>query len=317
MRKLKRKIYGLTDNYRLVDFVYKKMHAIKVNYRKNLSDIEFANKKYYEVTGKYLNLDNPQTFDEKQWWLKLYYRDPRMTICADKYRVRSYVTECGLKHILNELYGVYYRTEDIEFEKLPEQFILKTNHGCGGNYICKNKYDLRKESICKRLNKSLKNNYYYQSREWVYKEIPPRIIAEKLLTNSNGEKLLDYRLLCFNGKCRYVFIDIDTCDETGRHKSNAKRNVYDENMKLLDVQVSRERFNPLLVSKPTEFYKMREYAEILSKPFPFCRVDFYYVNEKIVFGEMTFFHSGGTSIIDPPEMAYTMGSWLKLPDKNI
>lgn len=313
---MKAVLHRLTEKNRIVDFAYKKAHAIKINSMKKLSDIDFANKIYHDNTGGYLNLIAPQTFDEKQWWFKIYYRDPLMTICADKYRIREYVRECGLEHILNELYGVYTNAVDISFEDLPEMFILKTNHGCGGNFICKNKSRFPQKKVVRKLNRLLKKNYYHESREWVYKDIPPRIIAEKLLLNDNGEPLIDYRLLCFNGKCQYVFIDIDTCDETGRHMVNAKRNVYDNNMNLLDVKVSRERFDSKLVKKPIHFEEMLKYAEILSKPFPFCRVDFYYINEQVILGEITFFHAGGTSVIDPPEMAYKMGELIELPASN-
>jgi len=316
MNKLKQKIHELTEKYSIVDIAYKSAHGVKVHFRKKLNDIDFAKKYYLERTRKILNLEHPLTFDEKQWWLKLYYRDPLMTICADKFLIRNYVNECGLGHILNDLYGVYACAEEIDLEKLPEKFILKTNHGCGGNFICQDKNSFQKDKVFKKLNKLLKTNYYDQSREWVYRDIPPRIIAEKLLINTNGDPLVDYRMLCFDGKCRCVFVDIDTCDETGKHKVNAKRNVYDENMNLINIQVTRERFDPSLVSKPLQFNKMREYAEILSKPFPFCRVDFYYVDERIILGEMTFFHAGGCSTISPPEIAYEMGEWIKLAPRN-
>lgn len=312
--KIKNKLHEATEYSKLISALYSYAHDIKVRSRMHLDDVTFAKRFYRSRTGRNLNLEEPKTFDEKQWWMKIHYRHPLMTICADKYRVREYVHECGLENILNKLYGVYETVDEIDYDKLPNEFILKTNHGCGGNFICTDQQQFPKNKTAEILNKKLNENYYYQSREWPYKNIKPCIIAEKLLKNDNGEPLVDYRFLCFHGKCKCIFIDIDTCAEDGRHKLNAKRNVYDGNMNLLNVKVSRENFDPLLITKPADFEEMRTYAEKLSEPFPFCRVDFYYINNKIYFGEMTFYHAGSSSIITPTEFENKLGEWIKLPE---
>lgn len=284
-----------------------------------LPDRQFAFKKYKTITGKALNLDNPVTYDDKVWWLKLNNRDPLMTKCSDKYLVRDYVKERGLGQILNELYGVYDNAEDIDFDMLPDRFILKTTHGCGGIIVCSAKAEFPVEKAVKRMNEGLSSNYFIQSREWNYKDIKPRIICERLFEKEeSGEAgLVDYRFMCFDGVVKMVLVDIDTLDEKGSHRHDARRNVYDENFNLLDIRFTRPRFDPALVPKPENFDEMRSFAEILSEPFPHCRVDFYNLKGKIVFGEITFYHAGGSNIIEPEEWETTLGGWIDLNSPKV
>lgn len=185
--KIKNKLHEATEYNILISALYSFVHDIKVKSRMYLDDETFAKRFYLSRTGRNLNLEDPKTFDEKQWWMKIHYHHPLMNVCADKYRIREYVHKCGLEHILNELYGVYETADEINYDMLPNEFILKTNHGCGGNFICTDQQQFPKNKIAKILNKKLKENYYYQSREWPYKDIKPCIIAEKLLKNDNGE----------------------------------------------------------------------------------------------------------------------------------
>lgn len=306
-------VRGMKGKSNIIDFAYEQMHEIKVQKRKKMDDETFARTYYLEKTGKILNLKNPTTFDEKQWWLKLYYRNPLQTLCADKYRVREYVTECVGDEILNELYAVYDNASDIDISALPDNFFLKTNHGCGANYWCHNKDDFQVDKVKKQLNKSLKSNYFDESREWPYKNIQPKIIAEEVMEPHVPSELIDFRFLCFSGKCEYLFIDVDTCAADGHHRPDARRNVYDRDGNYIDVRVTRNQFPVSRVTIPGNYMEMRNIAEKLSEPFPFVRVDLYSFDDMIRFGEMTFFHAGGVSIMQPDSFQKELGSKIILP----
>lgn len=311
---IKKYIKGLSEKFRIVQWAYLYIHKKKVKSRIKLDDNTFATVCYEEKMGKELNLLPPVTFDEKLWWLKFHYHNPLMTICADKYKVREYIISCGEGHILNELYGVYKKAEEIDLKVLPDEFFLKTNHGCGDNFWCHDKKTFPINQIRKKLKKALAKNYYYESREWPYKNIKPLILAEKVLKPSEPSELIDYRFLCFNGKCKYLFVDVETCAEDGSHKSGAKRNVYDRDGNFLLVKVTRDNFPKNRVEIPDNFIEMRRIAEKLSRPFPFVRVDLYSFDKMIRFGEMTFFHAGGVNMISPDSFQNTLGDCIELPN---
>ena len=309
----KRDIYKLTEKSKFVYALYHMIHDLKVLWRRRLSDEEFAQKFYYQNTKGHLNLKNPETFDEKLWWLKYHYHNPLMIECVDKYKVREYVKGCGMEHILNDLYGVYDNADEIVWADLPQEFFLKTNHGCGCNFWCKDKNTFPIKKVSKKLNKNLKENYYYQSREWPYKDVRPRIIAEKVL---KSERLVDYRFLCFSGRVEYLFVDIDTCNDEGGHKVEARRNIYTKDFELLLYKVTRENFPAELVQKPDNYDEMVRCAEKLARNFPFVRVDLYNIDGKIVFGELTFFHAGCSSIFNPREFSFELGKLIELQEYN-
>lgn len=315
--RLKMKLRALAAEKGWFKHFYDFAHFLKGRVSRLKSDRRFALDDYKASTGKKLNLDHPVTFDDKVWWLKLHNRDPLLTRCSDKYAVRGYVEECGLGHLLNDLYGVYEKAEDIDFEKLPDQFILKTNHGCATNVICRDKASFDRAAAVAKLSRALKENYYHKSREWNYKHIKPRVICERLLEEKSPAGLVDYRFLCFDGVCKLVFADIETSNPDGTHYVNARRNVYDTAFNLLPVRFSRENYDPALVPKPARFDEMLRCAEILAKPFAHCRVDFYHVDGAVIFGEITFHHAGGVNRIDPPEWNFTLGSWIDLNSKKI
>lgn len=283
------------------------LHSANLKCQSIYSDEEYFKKAYKRNSGKTLDFSNPQTFDEKQLWIKMFYRNPLYTKCTDKFLVREYVESCGLGHILNTLYATYDSVDEIDWDKLPNKFYLKANHTSAGNIRCDDKTTIDRKKVCRELRRTLKHNHYYDSREWNYREIQPKIISESILENEDKSPLVDYRFLCYEGKCEYLFVDINTADEKGRHREDARRNVYDKDMNLLEVTVTRPRFDPTLIKKPENYDLMVEYAEKLSKQFPFCRVDLYNISGKIVFGEITFFHSGGLSKITPEEWQYKLG----------
>lgn len=309
MSKIKK---ALKEN-KLTKGVYKALSNI-YNYKyKIMSDEKFAKTKYEKRMGLKLDLDNPKTFDDKIWWLKINYHNPLITMCSDKYWVRDYVKMCGFPDILIELYGVYDKFEDIDFEKLPNRFFIKTNHGSGTNIIYDKSKNFEFEKYRKIFNKSLNNNYYYVHREWGYKNIEPKIICEKVLVEKNRKVPLDYKLFCFNGRVEYVTVNLASSDENGNHMETVEKNFYDRNFNYIDVRFSDDNFDPSLIQKPKNLDRMIEIAEKLSSPFPEVRVDLYNIDGKIYFGEMTFYHNGGYNESTPKDFVIKMGEKIKLP----
>ncbi len=306
-----------TETSEFIKSMYMNLHNIRTAVESVLSDELFAQKMHKRIVGQPLDLKNPTTFDDKQWWIKFHYHDPLMTQCADKYLVRRYVEECGLNSILNEMYfGGLTKAEDIDFDSLPDKFYIKTNHGCGGNICVDKRRGYNRKDINRQINRALKRNYYNQSREWPYKDIKPCIMVEKFI-DSGDKPLLDYRFLCFNGEFKYLFVDYDTSDEQGHHKVGAKRNIYSREYELLDYKVGRASFDPSIAPKPLNYEEMIKIAELLSKPFPFVRVDLYNIEGNILFGELTFFHAGGCNIIEPQQFSLILGNLIKLPEEKL
>ncbi len=260
----------------------KTMYLIK----KMLSDKIVLKIQFKKNLGSKLNLPNPQTFNEKLQWLKLNDRKDIYTTMVDKYDVKKYVANIiGEKYIIPTL-GVYNKFNDINFDELPNQFVMKCTHDSGGLVIVKDKNKLDIKTARKKINKSLKRNYYYAGREWPYKNVKPRIIVEKYMTD-NGESLKDYKFFCFNGKPEVMYIS------DGSHTNNQRIAFFDSNFKSLDIKRKDYNNYDMLPAKPKNFEKMKELASILSKDIPHLRVDFYEINGKIYFGELTFYTCSG------------------------
>lgn len=288
-------------------------HRMRQRALSRTSDETFAQRMHLRSTGKPLDLGHPSTFDEKQWWLKLHHRDPLMVECADKVAVRGYVSRMGFADTLNELFGVWERAEDIDWNSLPPSVYLKTNNSSDSNIRIGDTSRVDRKAITDKLNLLLKKDHYALSREWNYAQIPPRIFAERVLDDPvNGGGIVDYRFLCSFGRCNGIFVDVDTADKAGSHRSDTGRNVYDRDFNLLPVRVSRPVIGDRDVRPPANLARMIQMAERLSEPFPFCRVDLFEVEDRIVFGEMTFFHAGGCSTIEPESFEALMGGWIDL-----
>ncbi|HHX81325.1 MAG TPA: hypothetical protein GX692_09735 [Acholeplasmataceae bacterium] len=264
---------------------------------------------YKRRIGYKPDLKNPKTYNEKLQWLKLYWYDPKATICADKYLIREYVESKGLKHILNELYGVYDNVEQIDFQKLPEKFVMKVTHGCGQNLICKDKSKINWKKEKRKFKIWLRTNHYYNSLEWVYKDIKPRIIVEKLIETQDNKPPKDYKFFCFNGEPKYIFVASD------RGENTTKFDFYDLEWNHLAVKNHYPNSNEA-IPKPLKLQDMIEHSKVLSKGFPHVRVDFYMEKEKVIFGELTFFHFSGSEPFEPIDFDYKMGEYLELPNKN-
>jgi len=313
--QIKKRIRELSHTNRTFALLYSLANLCKVKLLMGLSDETYAKIKYKENTGKTLNLTDPRTFNEKLWWLKVHNRDPLLTTCTDKLLVRKYVEGLGLGHILTNLYGVYDDAKKIDFGSLPDKVFFKTNHASGKNAVFDRNKPFDQKKFEKEFNFALRQNYYWQSREWNYKDIKPLILAEQFL---ESERLVDYKFLCFDGEPRLLFVETDIAREDGTHNPKGKRNVYDMNYNLIEgLRIGRDNFDASVLEKPKNFETMIKYAEMLSHPFPHCRVDLYNIKGRIYFGEITFYHGGATQEITPEEWDERLGSWIDLNNNKI
>lgn len=265
----------------------------------------------YKVNcGGKLNLKNPKTFQDKLQWMKLYYRRPEFTQMVDKYSAREWVASKIGEEYLVPLYGVYNFFDEIDFDVLPEKFVLKCTHDSGSVIFCRDKAKLDKKAARETLEAGLKRNQFYLSREWPYKNVPPRIICEHFLIDAKTINIPDYKFFCFDGEIKAFLINSD------RHAdSETKTNFYYPDWTLMPIRDMDYPTNPEPDEKPLHFDKMVELAKILSAGLPHVRVDFNYVNDKIYFGEMTFYHCGGRKPFVPAEYNDLFGSWITLPEK--
>ncbi len=277
-----------------------------------ISDEQYLNIAYRITMGKRLHLEDPQTYNEKLQWLKIYDRRPVYTMMVDKADVKHYVASIiGEEHIIPTL-GVWDRFEDIDFDSLPNQFVLKCTHDSGGLVICKDKSKLDKKKAKRLLNGCLKNNFYWGQREWPYKNVKPRILAEKYMVDESGYELKDYKWFCFEGKAKALFIATDR----NTPGEETKFDFYDMNFKHLPFTNGHPNSSKE-IKKPAGYDEMRELAQKLSKGIPHVRVDLYDINGHIYFGEFTFSHWSGMVPFVPEEWDYTFGSWIKLPPKTV
>lgn len=284
---------------------------IKENMKRILPNSLYLKLTYYKRLGKKLNLKSPQTFNEKLQWLKLYNRKPEYTKMVDKYEAKQYVEKIIGKEYIIPTLGIWNKFEDIDFDKLPNQFVLKCTHDSGGVIICKDKKEFEKDKAREEINICLKANYFYRSREWPYKNVKPRIIAEQYMEDNKSKELRDYKFFCFNGKVKCFKIDFDRFLQ---HRAN----YYDTSLKILPFgeAICPPDYNRNL-EIPEQINKMIMLAEKLSKDIPFLRVDFYEVNGKIYFGELTFFPASGLGKFTNEEWDKTLGSWIELPKGRI
>ncbi|WP_418637608.1 ATP-grasp fold amidoligase family protein [Winogradskyella sp.] len=270
-----------------------------------INDKTYLKLLFFLSFGYKLDLKNPQTYNEKLQWLKLYYRKPELTNMVDKYEVKKYVEDLiGREYVIPTL-GVWNSFDEIDFDKLPNQFVLKTTHDQGGVVICKDKLSFDYIKARKLLNKHLKFKHFYLSREWPYKDVKPRIIAEKYMANDENEDLNDFKFFCFHGEPQALFI------ATERQTGNVKFDYFDMDFSPLELVQSYQR-SGFEVKKPIGFEKMAELSRILTSGLPHVRVDFYNINGKIYFGELTFFHHGGLTPFHPEEWDYKFGNWIDL-----
>lgn len=277
-----------------------------------MPDEEYIRLRYKYMTGKNLNLENPKGLTEKIQWLKLHDQRPEYTDMVDKYTVKKIAADrTGPEHVI-PLLGVWENFDAIDLDALPEQFVLKCTHDSGGLYVCRDKSKFDKKAAREILNRSLSRNYFWLSREWAYKNIKPRIIAEEYIASLGRPDSIEYKLTCFNGCVRLITIcrgiahssfDVRTNDHYDRDFNRLKFSVYYKNPEV------PERI-------PEQMDDMITMSEKLAEGIPQVRVDWYLVDGHIYFGEMTFYTWEGMMKFDPPEYDEILGSWLELPDKN-
>ena len=268
---------------------------------------KFCLKHLYRVhMGKKLNLKHPKTYNEKLQWLKLYDRKPEYVKLVDKYEAKKYVAErIGEEYIVPN-YGVWNSFDEIDFDALPEQFVLKCTHDCGGLVICKDKSTLDKDAAREKINRCLKRNYYWSSREWPYKTVQPRIIAEAYMEDEKNGDLPDYKFFAFDGEVKMMFIATER-----QSKEETKFDFFDADFNHLPFLNGHPNAK-VLPEKPQNFEKMKDLAAKLSEGIPQVRIDFYEVNGKIYFGEITFFHWSGLVKFEPEEWDEKNGEWITL-----
>lgn len=274
-----------------------------------IPDKEMVKLQYRIKMGRNLDLKNPKRFTEKIQWYKLYYRDPMMTQCVDKHGVRSYLKDKGMGELLIPELGAWDKTSDIDWDNLPDSFILKTTNGSESNVFVHNKKKANKKEIYEKLNNWLTQTNLNYGREWAYNEVLPRIIAEPIISadDQHGRGLDDYKFFCFNGQIKMMWIDYD---RFGTHK----RVLYDSDGNPLNVRCTY--ISPKDFKYPKkEFETLMPIAEKLSEEFPHARIDLYYANKKPYFGEITFYSGSGYEPFDDEAYDLQLGSYFELPKR--
>ncbi|MCB2296774.1 ATP-grasp fold amidoligase family protein [Clostridium tagluense] len=264
---------------------------------------------YKIATGRKVNLKKPLRFTEKLQWYKLYHRDSLMTQCVDKYSVREYINSKGYGDILVPLYGVYDRSEDIDFDKLPDRFVLKTTNGSHTNILCEDKSKLDVEATRQKLNRYMKAWSGKVGREWAYYDVKPHIICEKYLDKDENNDLIDYKFFCFNGEPYCLYVIVERYLEDG-----LKLGIYNTDFEKKPYVRSDIQGLTTDVVKPKNFEEMVEIARDLSKDFPHVRVDFYNIDGEIVFGELTFYDGSGYKGFVADEFDFILGEKFRLPE---
>ena len=273
-----------------------------------LPDKTVVRLQYYASLGRFPNLKNPKRFTEKLQWYKLNYRTPLMTQCADKYKIRFYLRDKGYEELSPALYQVCDTFEEINFEKLPESFAIKCNNSSGTNIFIKDKNNINLDEIAAEVRSWKKVKTISAGREWAYQDIEQKIVVEELLVSQDGtqkDSLNDYKFLCFNGEPKLLWVDVDRA-------TDHKRMFLDMDWNMLDVTSNRTKTDEP-IPKPYGFERMIEIARDIAKDFPFVRVDFYSLNEKIYIGELTFYPWSGCVEFTPDSFDFELGSYFTLP----
>ncbi len=291
----------------IADKNYRKIALARIGFYNSLSDEEFIKKIFEPSVGYPINLDNPVSYNEKLQWLKLHNRKPEYTRMVDKAAAKEYVAAVIGEEYIIQTIGVWDRFDDINFDAFPEQFVLKCTHDSGGIYICKDKRNFDKKAARKILERGLKKSFYYFGREYPYKDVKHRIIAESYMEDDSVQELRDYKFFTFNGKVRALFV---AADRQTKGKCTTF-DFFDENYNHLPI-VQGHPNAEVTPKKPEKFEEMKMLAERLAEGIPHVRVDFYEVNGKVYFGEMTFFHFSGFVPFEPREWDYKFGEWLDI-----
>ena len=305
-------VLNLHMNNRIIDCLKNPRRiglGLTTRFFKWLPDKMYLELLYFFKLGKKLNLKDPKTFTAKLQWLKLYNRHPEYTKMVDKYEVKNYVSEILGKDYIIPTLGVWEKFSDINFDELPSKFVLKTTHGGGsvGVVICKDKALLNMDNAKKNIEESFKLDIYKMFREWPYKNVPKRIIAEQYMQDDSGE-LRDYKFYCFNGEPKVMLLASNRFTE---HNFT----YFDMDFHKLPISSRDGKISSEVLEKPENFDEMKLVAKKLSQGLPHVRVDLYSCNHRIYFGELTFFDGSGYDDMESDEWNLRFGSWLNLPIK--
>ena len=290
----------------LTDWGYRRLWYLDIFPQKSMDAKRYLELRYEAVFKKKLNLENPTTFNEKMQWLKLYDQNPLHTEMVDKYLSKKIVSDRIGDQYITKLLGVWDNVDEIDVSQLPEKFVLKTTHDCGGVVICKDKESFSLKKAKKFLRKHMKREYFYHCREWPYKNVKPRIIAEEFLQDGDNSILPVYKILCFDGEPRIIqTIQNDK-------KPNETIDYFDPRWNLLDLRQNYPN-SPKPLPKPEKLEEMLSLAKTLAEGKSFIRVDLYSANGKIYFSEFTFFSDAGFAAFHPEHWDQTLGDWITLP----
>lgn len=298
------KLEKLKSKNEIIRYIWRKIS--KLGLLNFLSDELFVKLEYKLKMKNDLDIANPKRYNEKLQWLKLYDHNPLYTDLVDKYEVREYVEDLIGKDYLIPVYGVYRNYDDINFDNLPNQFVLKPTHTSGDVFLCKDKSEINHTELKKDISQWLKKDYFDYHREWPYKNIQPRIVCEKFMIEKGSDRIKDYKFFCFDGKPELMFVASD-------RGTNTKFDFYDMAFNHLDVKQHYPKSDTPM-AKPKNYEKMIQLAEKLSKGFPHVRIDLYSINDTLYFGEFTFYHFSGFEHFEPDSFDFELGSSLKLPN---
>ncbi|WP_367268450.1 ATP-grasp fold amidoligase family protein [uncultured Veillonella sp.] len=286
---------------------YRTRVLIKLGYYDSLSDEDFLKKVFPKYMGYPLNLENPKTFSEKLQWLKLNYRNPIQIIMVDKYEAKHFIAKhVGEQYVIPTL-AVWDSVEDIDIDALPNQFVLKITHDSGGIVICKDKSTFDFEAAKAKLRASLRQDYSRIAREWVYQNVPRRIIAEEYISELGNDDLLDYKMYSFHGEPKLTVVCSNRFSKTG-----TRMNFYDMDWNSMGIHFGHYPPLPTEFPKPDTYGEMLQVAAELSKACPFLRVDFYEIKGRLYIGELTLFPGAGFERFRPISRDYELGEWLHL-----
>jgi hypothetical protein len=291
-----------------MNFFKRKYYQLKTSFLRRFgsNDLEFIKSNYYLKNNRKLELDNPREFTEKLQWLRLHLYNENYKDYVDKYEVRNYISKKIGDAYLNDLIGVYNIAEDLNFDELPHQFALKCTHGSGYNVIVKDKSIINIDDVKNRLNSYMSMNYYNKYKELIYKDIKPRIIAEKYLNQTDSEHIIDYKFYCVNGNPEYVLVKTNYNDQN--HNC-----FYDLDWNKLESDVKISNYLEKHIEKPNNFDELIDIAKKLSEGFIFLRVDLYSINDKVYFGELTFFPRAGFKRLAVERLNIELGDKMTLP----
>lgn len=300
-------LYFSSSSYRFA------VNNVKFHLYRNMPDDQFLKKAFLAYMGYPLNLNNPQTFNEKLQWLKLYDRRPEYVTMVDKYKVREYIADTIGEEYLIPLLGVWENADDIDFDSLPDKFVLKCNHDSGSVVIVKDKSKIDKDTIRKKLSKALRRNLFEYGREWPYKDVPRRIIAEKYMSDEAAGGLTDYKIHSFNGVPKFILVSTERFSENGLHED-----YFDVGWNKLDIRFANHPTSNCVIPLPKQLGKMLELSRYLAGKYPFMRTDFYQIDGKLYFGEITLYPGCGFEKVTPEGWDEKIGGWLKLsvPQRN-